>query len=260
MAPRRAPAGRVQAEPALQFIDDLIGELATQVTYDPVGNTGTIIYNLSLIPEDDLQDAIRVFRQAHRAGISVSNRVRFLTPGETLGSFTVPAATAGICTICTITLDGLLLRRGVPLHPIGGGLVEVEDRMPKRFTHLILYEATTIDPLEVLVAQDQTSICRMMQEGRGTILGNIRECHMEAEAQVEGLLDDLGQHGFTGILDVGAPNIPLLGVPVSPQYFGVAMVGGTNPMAALKERGIPVVTKALKGLMDIREMGYIQDY
>jgi len=260
MAPRRAAAGREPAPPALQFINDLIGELATQVTYDPVENTGTVIYNLSLIPEEHLESAIRVFRQAHRSGISVSNRVRFLSTGETIGSFTVPPVTSGICTICTITLDGLLIRRGIPIHPIGGGLVEVEDRMPKRFTHMVLYEATTIDPLEVLVAQDLTSICRMMTEGKGTILGNIRECHMEAESQVEGLLDDLGRHGFTGILDVGAPNVPLLGVPVSPQYFGVAMVGGTNPMAALKERGIPVVTKALKGLMDIREMGYIQDY
>jgi repressor of nif and glnA expression len=260
MASRRAPSGTEQPELSLKFINDLIDELAAQVTYHPVENTGTIIYNLSLIPEANLEAAIRVFRQAHRAGISVSNRVRFLDPGETLNGYTVPPATAGICTICTITLDGLLLHRGVPLHPIGGGLVEVEDRLPKRFTHIVLYEATTIDPLEVLVAQDLTSICRMMQEGRGTILGNIRECHMEAEAQVDGLLDDLAQHGFTGILDVGAPNVPLLGVPISAQYFGVAMVGGTNPMAALKERGIPVVTKALKGLMDVREMGYIQDY
>ena len=138
--------------------------------------------------------------------------------------------------------------------------MEIGDRVPRRFTHMILYEATTIDPLEVLIAQELTSICRMMQEGRGTILGNLRECHMEAEVLVQGILDDLGQHGFTGILDVGAPNVPLLGVPVSPQYFGIAMVGGTNPMAGLKERGIPVVTKALKGLMDIREMGNIQDY
>ena len=38
------------------------------------------------------------------------------------------------------------------------------------------------------------------------------------------------------------------------------MVGGTNPMAALKEKGIRVVTKALKGVMDVAEMGSIRDY
>jgi repressor of nif and glnA expression len=83
---------------------------------------------------------------------------------------------------------------------------------------------------------------------------------MEAESLVMGLLDDLSEAGFTGILEVGAPNVPILAVPVNPQYFGVAMVGGTNPMAALKEAGIPVVTKALKGVMDVREMSSIRDY
>ena len=74
------------------------------------------------------------------------------------------------------------------------------------------------------------------------------------------LLDDFSEVGFTGILEVGAPNVPILGVPVNPQYFGVAMVGGTNSMAALKEEGIRVVTKALKGVMDVAEMGSIRDY
>jgi len=47
---------------------------------------------------------------------------------------------------------------------------------------------------------------------------------------------------------------------VSPQYLGVAFVGGTNTMAALREAGKPVVTRALKGLIDIQKMGYLADY
>jgi repressor of nif and glnA expression len=83
---------------------------------------------------------------------------------------------------------------------------------------------------------------------------------MEAEQLLGEVLDELTAIGFTGILDVGAPNVPLLGVPVSPQYLGVAMVGGTNPMAAVRETGRQVVTRALKGLIDIQEMGYLDDY
>jgi len=74
------------------------------------------------------------------------------------------------------------------------------------------------------------------------------------------VLDELAAIGFSGVLDVGAPNAPLLGVPVSPQYVGVAMVGGTNAMAAVREAGKPIVTRALKGVIDIREMGYLEDY
>jgi repressor of nif and glnA expression len=83
---------------------------------------------------------------------------------------------------------------------------------------------------------------------------------MESESRVSLLLDDLASTGITGILDMGIPNIPLLGVPVSPQYFGVAMVGGTNAMAAIKESGRTVITRALKGLTDVRTMGSINDY
>ncbi|HVP25305.1 MAG TPA: DUF128 domain-containing protein [Methanomicrobiales archaeon] len=247
-------------ESGLTFVKNRIEDLAMEVTYDPAGNTGKIIFNLSLIPKQHLDAAITLFRNAYRAGLSVSDKVRILEEGETLNNLTIPEGLTGICTLCTITLDGILLHRGIPIRPIGGGLVEIDDRVPRRFTHMILYEATTIDPLEVLVAQDLTSITRVMREGSGTILANLRECHMEAESQVIGLLDDLSEIGFTGILEVGAPNVPILGVPVSPQYFGVAMVGGTNPMAALKEEGIPVVTKALKGVMDVAGMGSIRDY
>ncbi len=243
----------------MKFINNRIDEYAMQVTYNPTENTGKIIYNLSIIREEDREFALQILKDAFQAGISVSDRVRFLESGETIEDYTIPVGHLGICTICSLTLDGLLLNKGIPLRSIGGGVVEVEDRMPRRFTHFILYEHTTIDPLEVLVAQGITSIGMVMRKGRGTILGNIRECHMEAESRVSLLLDDLTSTGFTGILDLGAPNVPLLGVPVSPQYFGVAMVGGTNAMAAIKEGGRPVITRALKGLMDVESMGSITD-
>ena len=244
----------------LKFINNRIEDLAMEVSYDPLENTGKIIFNLSLIPKESLEAAIRIFKNAYRAGLSVSDRVRFFDEGARLEGLTVPEGFAGICTMCTITLDGILMRKGIPIQPVGGGLAEIVDRVPRRFTHMILYEATTIDPLEVLVAQDLTSIVRVMKEGSGTILANLRQCHMEAESLVIGLLDDFSDVGFTGILEVGAPNVPILGVSTSSQYFGVAMVGGTNPMAALKEEGIRVVTKALKGVMDVAEMGSIRDY
>jgi repressor of nif and glnA expression len=244
----------------LKFIDQLIEECAMQVTYDPAEDTGRIIYNLSLIRNEDLEYAITVFRRAYRAGLSVSDRIKFLESGESIDGYRIAEGCTGVCTMCTITLDGLFLRRGVPYNPIGGGVVEVVDRIPKRFIHFITYSNTTIDPLEVLVTQEITSITQMIKSGSGMILANMRECHMESETLVGEVLDELAGRKFTGILDLGVPNVPLLGVPISPQYFGVSMVGGTNPMAALKEGGRQVVTRALKGLIDIETMGHIEDF
>ena len=83
---------------------------------------------------------------------------------------------------------------------------------------------------------------------------------MEAEHQVGTVLDELSASSLTGILEVGMPNLPLLGVPVSPQFVAIAAVGGANPMAAIREGGRWVQTQAMKGLMEISQMDEIRDY
>jgi repressor of nif and glnA expression len=74
------------------------------------------------------------------------------------------------------------------------------------------------------------------------------------------LLDELTESNFIGILEVGMPNVPLLGVPVSPQFIAIACIGGTNPLVAIKEGGRWVQIYAMKGLIDVSEMEDIRDY
>jgi repressor of nif and glnA expression len=244
----------------LKFVNHSIEDYAMQVTYDPVSNTGNVVYNLSVIKNEDLEFAVSSLKDAYKTGVTVSGRVKFLSSGERLDGFVVPKGFTGICTLCSITFDGLLIRRGIPITPIGGGIVEIEKRTPLRFTHIILYEHTTIDPLQVLISQKTTSVTSVMRTGSGSILANIREFHMEAEPQVGMVLDELSNSSLSGILEVGIPNLPLLGVPVSPQFVAIAAVGGTNPMAAIKEGGRWLQTQAMKGLMEISEMEEIRDY
>lgn len=244
----------------LKFVHTRIEEYAMQVTFDPREGTGTVVYNLSLIKSGDLEYAIAVMKDAFKAGICVSGLVRFIDEGGQVGDFQVPAGHCAIITMCSSTLDGVLLNKGVPSNPIGGGVVEIESRIPRRFTHMILYEHTTIDPLQALISQEITSVTDMMRKGSGNILANIRQCHMEAESLVGEVIDDLAGSPFTGILDVGLPNTPALGVTVDPQYMGIVALGGTNPMAAIKEGGVYVMTQAIKGLMDVGEMQEILEF
>ncbi|MFY9800205.1 MAG: DUF128 domain-containing protein [Methanoregula sp.] len=244
----------------LKFVNHSIEDFAMQVTFDPASGDGNVVYNLSVIKNEDLDFAISILRDAYKTGITVSGRVRFLSSGEKLHGYTVPKGFTGICTICSITFDGILIRRGIPITPIGGGVVEIENRTPIRFTHIILYEHTTIDPLQVLFSQRTTSITSVMRTGSGAILANIREFHMEAEPRVGTVLDELAGSSLSGILEVGMPNLPLLGVPVSPQFVAIAAIGGTNPMAAIREGGRWVQTQAMKGLMDISQMEEIRDF
>lgn len=246
--------------PPLKFVNNTIEDYAIQTTFDPAKNEGTIVYNLSLVKTEDLEFAISVLKDAHRTGLSVSGRVRILEAGKKISGFTIPTDCTGICTMCSITFDGILIRHGIPVRPIGGGIVEIENRAPVRFTHIILYEHTTIDPLQVLMSQKTTSVTDVMRKGSGNILADIREFHMEAESLVGQVLDELSGTGFSTVLDVGMPNVPLLGVPVSPQFIGIAAIGGTNPLAAIREGGRWIQIQAMKGLMEFSEMDEIRDH
>lgn len=244
----------------LKFVNHRIEEYAMQVTYDPREGAGDVIYNLSLVKTGDLEYVISTFKDAFRAGVCVSGLVRIGRPGEIIENFRVPDDHCAVITMCSSTLDGVLMRRGVPLNPIGGGVVEVDQRIPRRFTHIILYEYTTIDPLQVLISQEMTSVASVMRKGYGNLLANIRQCHMEAESLIGEVIDDFAESCFSGILDVGLPNTPALGVAVDPQYIGIVALGGTNPMAAVRESGRYVMTQAIKGVMNIAEMSDILDY
>jgi len=244
----------------LKFVNHSIDDFAMQVTYNPATNDGKLVYNLTFIKNEDLEFAIGILKDAYKTGLAASGLVRFYRSGERVGDLRVPDGETAVCTVCSVTFDGLLIRRGVPINPIGGGVVEIENRSPIRFTHMILYEHTTIDPLQVLNYQRLTSVTSVMRRGSGKILANIREFHMEAEPLVGEVLDELSDSSFIGILEVGMPNVPLLGVPVSPQFIGIACVGGTNPLAAIKESGRTVRTNAMKGLIDVAEMTEIRDY
>jgi repressor of nif and glnA expression len=244
----------------LKFVDHSIEDFAMQVTYDPSEGTGKVVYNLSLVKNEDFEYAVSILKDAYKTGVSVSGLVRFASSGEKVADYVVPEGYTAICTVCSTTFDGLLIRRGVPLNPIGGGVVEIENRAPIRFTHIILYEHTTIDPLQVLISHKITSVNNVMRKGSGNLLANIREFHMEAQPLVGTVLDALSDSSFTGILEVGMPNVPLLGVPVSPQFVAIAAVGGTNPMAAIREGGRWVQIQAMKGLMDTSDMIEIRDY
>lgn len=246
--------------PPLKFVNHNIEDYAIRVTFDPLEGRGDVVYNLSLVKNEDIEFAISVLKDANKTGVSVSGLVKFYESGERVADFVIPAGCTGICTMCSITFDGLLIRRGIPVNPIGGGVVEVEDRAPIRFTHMILYEHTTIDPLQVLISQKTTSVTNVMRRGSGNILANIREFHMEAEHLVGMVLDELSSSSYSGILEVGMPNVPLLGVPVSPEFIGIAAIGGTNPLAAIREGDRWVQIQAMKGMMDIAEMEDIRRF
>jgi repressor of nif and glnA expression len=148
----------------------------------------------------------------------------------------------------------VLLKAGIPVKPLCGGIVQVTEKMPVRFTDILRYDSTTLDPLDVFMSQELTSVLEMINTGSGKVLASVREVPMAARTQLENLLSDLMDGEFKGILEVGEPNSDLLEMPVNRGHIGVAIIGGINSMAAVKESGIEIQTSAMSGLADIRDM------
>ncbi|MCK7508971.1 MAG: DUF128 domain-containing protein [Desulfobacterales bacterium] len=58
-------------------------------------------------------------------------------------------------------------------------------RKPTRFTDMLMYWATTVDPIDLLTAQGMTDIAGMMRTGNGRILGSLQEAPFPARDRIE---------------------------------------------------------------------------
>ncbi len=225
-----------------------IENLMQQVSFDPVRMQGRIITNTSLVKQDRLEETLAVFYDTIQSGLAVSPMIKLVEQGGRVK----------IKTACSLTICGVLLKHGIPVRPKGGGLVEVVKREPARFTDMLMYWATTIDPIDVLTAQGLTDIMGMMRTGDGRVLGNLQEAPMLARDLIEEVLDVLALAEFTGVMELGEPNMNVLGVSVERDHVGIALVGGTNLVAAARECGIDVEHESISDLTEISEMKHIE--
>jgi repressor of nif and glnA expression len=240
----------VRSPQPLIFTLSRIENLMQQVSFDPHAMKGKIITNTTRVRRESLADLLGIFSDTIHSGLAVCP---FIKIEEERKSFKIKTA-------CSLTIDGMLLKQGIPVKPKGGGIVEVAQRVPIRFTEMIMYWATTIDPIDILTSQELTDITGMMRTGEGRILGNLQEAPMLARESIEEVLDQLSSAEFSGVLALGEPNINVLGVSVERDHMGIALVGGTNLVAAARECGIELEHESISDLTDISEMRHIEDF
>jgi global nitrogen regulator NrpRII len=239
----------VKTSTPLIFTLARIENLMHQVSFDPAEMKGKIITNTSYVKKEHLDETLSVFYDAIHSGLAVSPMIEILEEERSIK----------IKTACSLTICGVLLKHGIPVHPKGGGLIEVVEREPIRFTDMLMYWATTIDPIDILTAQGLMDIKGMMRTGNGRILGNLHEAPMLARERIEGVLELLASGGFTGVLELGEPNMNVLGVSVERDHVGIALVGGTNLVAAARECNIEVEHESISDLTDVSKMRHIEE-
>ncbi|MEM2370747.1 MAG: NrpR regulatory domain-containing protein [Candidatus Bathyarchaeia archaeon] len=236
------------------FIITRFLSMACSVTYDYVTDSGLVVANVSIVDKSFYDKMLGIVRDLYDANLILAPYIKILDEGEEYRNIVVPEGKICLLTICDLTMDGVLIRSGIPLFFKYGGLVQMVNGKPLRFVDMISYEGTTISPLELFVRSNLTSVLKIVKIGSGVLPAGMREIVAEARERTHKIISRLKDKGWGGILAFGAPNEPVLGVPVSMDRFGLCMVGGLALAAALLEGGANIETFASYCLVPIEEM------
>ena len=232
------------------FIDARADELAYNMTLDLTRHRGTVIMNVSTIPAAYLGDAKRIMTSVILARLGMG-RFGIATPSpEGVPGLAITSGQAAIGTVCSITLNGLLRAAGIPTLSRFGGLMEIGGGEPRRFTHIVEYAGTTLDPIEIFIKAGMTSVLEASKTGNGLIGASFREVPAVALLHVRKVIQNMDEAGLCGMVLVGEPSRPLVEIPVGHGRAGIVITAGLNPMAAVQEAGIPTENHALARLAE----------
>lgn len=234
------PAGVAETDNAL--VDDRIGfviskleRLAYRSTFDPATSTGDVAYNLSMVPEESFEKAKLAFDDIVRTGCGFFNTYKIIDRDPRL-----PSGYLGFVTLCSISMDGVFQRRGIPVRMAFGGRLEIENGIPLEFRDLIGYRGTTIDPLELFISAGLTTISGYARSKSGILLANVREVPVSAEVQVRETIRLMNTCGFVFPVTMGTQ---VYNLPPNISRLSIVAFSGLNYIGNCVERGIEIRTE-----------------
>lgn len=238
----------------INFVQEKLELLAFRTTLNPVKRTGLVAINTSLFDKDKFKKALAPMSEAFKAGLCVSSLVAVGSEGEKIGDVVVPSGKIGLATVCSVTINGVMLKAGVPIEYKFGGVLEIKNSSPRRFTAVISYSGTSLDPSEQYILAKMTSVRETARTGNGRILANFREIPAAARSVVEKCISELKNAGIDGVSILGNTSEPVCQIAVGPNRIGMAMLGGLNPVAAAVEAGVEVENISESGMIDYQEL------
>jgi repressor of nif and glnA expression len=253
------PEGRQEVKEALApqqlgVVRDKLELLAYLTTFNPERRSGQLAINTSIIDKAKYKKALTAMKDVFKAGICVSEMVATAAEGEKLGAVVVPEGKIGFATVCGASINGVLLKAGVPTEFRFGGVLEIKDHQPRRFVAITEYAGTSTDPSEQFIQAKMTSVIQAAQTGRGKILGAFRTIPAPAREVVEEIREKLKAAGIIGIYALGDTSEPLCQIAVAMNRVGLIQLGGLNPVAAAVEAGIEIENVAESGMIDFKQL------
>ena len=221
--------------------------------------TGSVPVNISFFPKEKFNKALQAMKPAFEEKLCVSDLVAVASEGERLGELIVPEGEIGLATVCSIVINGALLKAGVPMDSRFGGILQIRNHKPLRFVELIHYAGSSLDPSEVFIRARMTSVGEAAKSGEGRILANFREIPALCRAIAEQVVTKFREAGLGGLLVMGNTSEPVCEIPVELNRIGMILLGGLNPVAAAEEAGIEAENHAMSTVMEYRDLIKFQE-
>ena len=255
-----------QSELKKALVSDKVGlafsrieTLAFRTDFDCDKLTGSVPVNVSFFSKNDFKKALKIMKPIFQAGLCVSDLVAVANEGESIDGLTVPQDKVALATICSIVVNGTLLKAGIPVDSKFGGTLQIQNHQPLRFTELIHYAGSSLDPSEIFIRANMTSVSEVAENGNGEILANFREIPAVCRPVVEQVMAKLKDAGIGGILLLGNISEQVCEIPVELNRAGIILIGGLNPVAAAQEIGIQSENHAMSVLIDYQKLVKITD-
>jgi len=233
--------------------------LAFATSFDYEKRCGSIPLNVSFFPKEKFSKALQAMKPAFEEGLCVSDLVAIASGGERLGELIVPEGKIGLATVCSVVINGALLKAGVPMDSRFGGILQIRNHKPLRFVELIHYAGCTLDPSEIFIRARMTSVREVAKKGNGKILANFREIPAPCRPIAEEIVARLTEAGLRGLIIMGDTSEPVCEVPVELNKIGLVLLGGLNPVAAAVEGGIEAENRAMGTVIEYRDLIRFQE-
>lgn len=258
------PAGAEELKSALVrdkvgFAISRIELLAFRTNFDPNRRAGLVPVNVSFFPEERFVEALEIMKPVFERGLCVSDLVFTARAGEKIGDSIVPKGKTALGTICSVVINGTLLKAGIPMDSRFGGIMEIKNHKPLRFVELINYAGSSMDPSEVFIRARMTSVLEVVRKGEGKLLANYREIPALCRPVVENVVAQMKEVGIDGMLIMGNASEPVCEIPVELNRIGIVLLGGLNPVAAAEEAGIQADSHAMSTLVSYQSLTSINN-
>ena len=217
------------------FIISKLERLAYRTTFNPETGTGDVAYNLSMVPKDQEEQLCGVFDEIIKAECGFFSKYKLLDHDPR-----IPPDSIGIMTICSISMDGVFQRNGIPVRMAYGGRLMIENGIPGDFLDLIGYRGTTIDPLQLFISAGLTSVRTLVRTKSGIGLANVREVPSPAENRVKELITAMKKCGFMFPVSMGHK---VLNLQPNPNRISIVSYSGMNYIANAVEQGLKITTE-----------------